>query len=277
MFAALKSMFDPKQKLRETLGDSALPSFKAVTMQTLRKLRDPEASSQEIAKLVASDPGLSVKVLSTVNSAAFGLRRPATDVGHAINLLGRGGVEGIVLGVAVKNALPMDGADGYDPIMFWRAAAVRAATAKALADALDPKHRMLSFTAGLLQDMAVPLLAHRASGYGRVLRAWHCGDVELEAAERHEYGWDHAEVAGWLASDWEFPAVLGDSIVGHHGGCDSPLPIQLVGLIHEDPRFGMDRVMDLARDRCGAAAEERVRRALILGQENGAAMAGLFR
>lgn len=277
MFAALKGMFDPKQKLRETLGDAELPSFKTVTMETLRKLRDPEASTQDIARLVSSDPGLSVKVLKTVNSAAFGLRRPATDVGHAINLLGRGGVEGIVLGVAVSNALPMGGTDGFDPKSFWGAAARRAATAKALADALDPKSRMVSFTAGLLQDMAIPLLAHNKPGYGRVLSAWHGGEVELDEAERSEFGWDHAEVAGWLAMDWQFPVVLSESIVGHHGLSDAPLPVQLVGMMHEDPRFGMDRVMELARARCGAQAEERVANALKIGAENGAAMAHLFR
>ena len=277
MFAALKSVFDPKARLRETLGDAELPSFKAVTLQILKKLRDPKASTAEIPALVASDPGLSVKVLKTVNCAAFGLRRPATDIGHAINLLGRGGVEAIVLGVAVKNALPMTPSAGYDPRRFWRAAAVRAATAKALADALDPSHRMVSFTAGLLQDMAVPVLAHRKPGYGRVLEAWHAGEVELDAAEREAFGWDHAEVAGWLASDWGFPEVLGESIVGHHGQGDSPLPVQLVALMHEDPRFGVDRMVEAARARCGSGAEARVLRAIELGQENGAAMASLFR
>jgi len=276
MFAALKSAFDPKRRLREELGGAELPSFKAVTMQILRKLRDPEASTREIAALVANDPGLSVKVLKTVNCAAFGLRRPAGDVGHAINLLGRGGVEGIVLGVAVKEALPNAPADGYDPRRFWRAAAVRAATAKALADALDPSQRMVSFTAGLLQDMAVPVLAHQKPDYGAVLRAWHAGDVDLDTAERSEFGWDHAEVAGWLAADWEFPTVLGESIAAHHQA-EAPLPVQLVGLLHEDPSFGTERMIALARERCGASAEERVLRAIELGQENGAAMAGLFR
>ena len=43
----------------------------------------------EIAERIMTDPGLTVRVLRTANSAAFGLRQQATNLQYAANLLGR--------------------------------------------------------------------------------------------------------------------------------------------------------------------------------------------
>lgn len=273
MFSALKRMFDPKQKLRETLGTQDLPSFPAITTRLLRLLRDPNGDTREIARILAMDPGLSQKALKTVNAASFGLRRPATDVGHAVNLLGRGAMENLVLAVAVQSALPQGPAPGYTPGRFWRTSARRAATAKALADLLEPRHRMTSFTAGLLQDMAIPLLAHNRSDYGAILTS--TSSLELDVAERAAFGWDHPEVAGWLAADWQFPEPLCQAIVGHHDGEGCPVSVQLVRFLEDDE--GMDKVMDQARTRFGSDAEDRVAQALTIGAQQGEEMASMFR
>ncbi|MCP4804995.1 MAG: HDOD domain-containing protein [Proteobacteria bacterium] len=273
MFGALKRMFDPKQKLRETLGTQDLPSFPAITTRLLRMLRDPTGDTAEIARVLAMDPGLSQRALKMVNSASFGLRRPATDIGHAVNLLGRGPMESLVLGVAVRSALPNTPVPGFAPAQFWRTSARRAATAKALADLLEPRHRMTSFTAGLLQDMAIPLLANSRSDYSKVLMS--CSGVELDAAERDTFGWDHPEVAGWLAVDWEFPQALSQAIVGHHDGEGCPVSVQLVRHLEGDE--GMEKVMTEARSRFGSNAESRVAEALAIGAERGDEMAAMFR
>lgn len=273
MFGALKRMFDPKAKLRETLGTQELPSFPAITTRILRLLRDPTSSTAQIASLLAMDPGLSQRALRMVNCAAYGLRRPATDVGHAVNLLGRGPMENLVLGVAVQAALPRSPVSGFDPSSFWRTAARRAATAKALAAALEPRHQVACFTAGLLQDMAIPLLAHSRADYAGVLTS--ATPAELDRAERAAFGWDHPEVAGWLAMDWAFPEGLCQAIAGHHDGDGCPVSVQLVR--HLDQDEGVDQLMDDARDRFGSGVETRVGQALAAGREHGDTMAALFR
>ncbi len=61
----------PKDNLVQLLGDAELPVFPALVLQALALLRDPESSPSEIGRLVASDPGLSVRVLRMANSSAY--------------------------------------------------------------------------------------------------------------------------------------------------------------------------------------------------------------
>jgi HD-like signal output (HDOD) protein len=275
MFGALKSLFrDPKKELTKVLGSAPIPSFPAVTLQTLQKLRDPNTPMKQVASLVETDPAVSVRVLKLVNSAAYGLRRPVNNVQHACTMLGRAKLEGIVLAVAVSDALPSGSTRGFVHKRFWKAAARRAATAKALADMLDPSSASVSFTAGLLQDLAVPMLAHNKKGYGAVLEQWNHDGGSLEDLERSEYGWDHAKVAGWLCADWSFPDDLGTSIAGHHGLHEAPAPVALVALLNEDGG-GNDALIALAEERYSANAD-RVVLALERGFEQGQEVARLF-
>ncbi len=277
MFAALKRMFvDPRQELVKVLGDQELPSFPAVHMRVLKMLRDPKIHMKLVAGQVAADPALSVKVLRTVNSAAFGLRRPVQDVQHAMTLIGRSSMEGLVLGLAVRTATPQTPVPGYNPQRFWRAAARRAAIAKSLADALEPRVRMVSFTAGMLQDMALPLLAHRKEDYSPLLRDWHSGGGELEAMEQDHFGWTHAEVGHWLAADWDFPEQLGSAIGRHHASEEAPGPVHLVSLLSEQGA-GRDALIEAACALDGQAAADRAVEAEERGEENGDLLATQMR
>ena len=77
------------QELRDLLNGYQLPSFSAAVINVLGLLREPEASMNDIAKQLEIDPGMHVKVLTTVNSAAFGLSTKVANIPHAASLLGR--------------------------------------------------------------------------------------------------------------------------------------------------------------------------------------------
>jgi HD-like signal output (HDOD) protein len=273
---------DPGKELAAVLGGASLPSFPAIRMQVLQALRDPDGCLGPIADMVVRDPGLSTKVLSTVNCAGFGLKRRVDSVAHAVSLLGVARLESVVLAVSVSETMPRRPAKGFQPRRFWRAAARRATTAQALADLLHPASRSIAFTAGLLQDMAIPLLAtHRQDQYGPLLEAWVGDGGSLEDLERSAFGWDHAIVASLVASEWRFPEKLGYAIGGHHGGdepeLDAPLPVRLVGLLGEgeDDQIDLEPLVESARSRHGVPPD-RVVGAVRLGFERSDEVAALF-
>jgi HD-like signal output (HDOD) protein len=256
---------DPKAELRNLLGDHDLPSFSGVVMQTLERMRDPRSSPASVAAVMAADPGLSVRVLKTVNTAAYSLRRKITSLDQAIGLLGLATVESLVLAVAVKDALPADPAQGFDSNRFWRAAARRAATAKALAARLHPAQAAESFTAALLQDMAVPVLATEKLGkYGSLLEHWHNSDDDLAVLEHAEFGWNHPEVATWMCDEWVLPEPLAASVGGHHGevgegteGLVSPPAVILVSHLREpEQRTGSERLVEAVNEQFGIDTDE---------------------
>ncbi len=269
MLSTLKRLFrDPRAALTEVLGDAGVPTFPALTIHTLKALRDPDTPMKTVGELVGADPGTSVRVLKLVNSAAYGLRRPVNNVQHACTMLGRTSLEGIVLAVAVGDAMPQGDTKGYRPQRFWRAAARRATTARALAEVLDPASASASFTAGLLQDLAVPLLAHNKPGYDPLLEQWVNDGGSLEDLEQEFFGWNHATVAGWLCEDWSFPDSLGACIAGHHEE-GTPAPVSLVALLGESEDQGVDEMIERARQHYNAPPDrvvDAVKRGVVQGQ-----------
>ena len=162
------SRADPKKALKGVMGDYVLPSFPSLTMQVLERIREEDSSVSSVVEALALDPGLSVRVLAMANSAALTSRQRVDDVTHAVAMLGMASLESLVLAVAVKGALPSPPCPGFEPKRFWLAAARRATTCQALARLLHPATSSVCFTAALLQDMAVPLLAR--TGRIRLLR-----------------------------------------------------------------------------------------------------------
>ncbi len=207
---------NPKRVLKDALGQFKLPSFPAVVAEAMRQLRDPNTPLGDIAQGLMRDPEVSVRLLRLANSPAYSLRHPVGNVQHAMSLLGRAEVESMLLSVAMKNALPRP-RRGCDATRFWQASARRAAVARAIASKTHPASASASFTASLLQEMAVPLLVKaRPKEYLPIREAWADGKGDLPALEREVLGYDHAVIGAAMCAEWGFPEELVRSIGGHH-------------------------------------------------------------
>ena len=208
---------EPGENIVDEMSSFDLPAFPQVLWHVLELLRDPESSLIDIGNTISLDPGLSVKLLSTVNSAAFGLRQKVSTPQHAVSLLGRLQVECLVLGLATQRMLPDQATEGFHPEEYWRGASMRATLARCLAEGVCPDEAGFNFTAGLLQNMAVPLLAHHGPNeYGETLMASKSGNESLEDLEQEQFGWTHADVGAAMGSRWSFPEQLTDNITDHH-------------------------------------------------------------
>ena len=150
-------------------------------------------------------------------------------------------MEALVLAAAVADALPADGP--IDLQGFWRTAAQRACLARDLSSHLNPAGAMEAFTAGLLQDMAIPVLA--AAFPDRYTAVYHGagdeGEPELCARERAEFGFDHAEIGTMMAEAWDLPETLIAGIAHHH--CDGEGALAAVTAVarvrHVEPTDGL--------------------------------------
>lgn len=251
---------DSVKKLEKALMGVEAPHFPGMVMRILQRIRDPEATMTEIAEGLQWDPGLVVRVLQTVNSAAYGPAHPIRDVGHAASYMGRSQLEQLVLSLAVKDTLPMKPAPGYDPGRFWFAASRRAALSRLIAGRLQPARQAECFTAGLLQDMAIPVLATaRPNDYGPILSQWHeGGHKRLHSLEKDAFGWSHAEIGAMLGKIWELPDSLTDMILVHHDTdpTDDELPpaVRLVAVLRET-EDGIEAMVELARSDYGLQPE----------------------
>ena len=201
---------NPKKEHSVILEGYDPPSFPAAVMNVLSLLRDPESSIDEIAAQIEIDPGMQIKVLKTVNSAAFGLSSNVSNIRHATSLLGRSRLESIVLALAIKNTVPDTEVEGFSIQDFWLSAARRGSFSRAIAMRLHPATQIESFTGGFLQDMAVPVLASvKKDAYVEIYQKWLAEPAsKLDELERETFGFDHPPVGALLAEEWDMPEYI---------------------------------------------------------------------
>ncbi len=234
MFSFLvKRKTDPVKALQGALGEFTLPSFSKADLELMRRLRDPDTSAADITEVLELDPGLSVQLLALANSAAYTPTHEVSSLSQAVALVGLSQLESLVMTATLRKSVPSCEHEILDLEVFWNTAALRGVIARELATHLCPSRTTECFTAGFLQDFAIPfLVSQRPDDYGPIVEAWHAGDSELWARERELFEWDHARVARWIANEWELPENLASAIGGHHSPddptYDCPLPVALV-------------------------------------------------
>ena len=212
MFSFFKKE-DPHARLHEILGDYELPKFRKTVFETLRGLREPTATSADIAEVMGMDPDLTSRVMRTVNSTAYAPRTPIKDLDHAVTMLGKAELERIVMMLGAKMAVPKNVPSYVDMGSFWQRAGLRAVIARGLADLVAPAKAGLCFSAGFLQDFSVPLIAaSKGSEYAKVYEASAVGDKPLHELEQEQFGWDHAELGALVCNEWEMPEDIAAAI-----------------------------------------------------------------
>lgn len=231
-------LFGKKKKAAADLTNFEIPSFSSAVINLLGKLRNPEVSVNELATELELDPGLHIRVLKTVNSSAFGLSRKVSNIKHAVNLLGRARLESLVLSVTVKNNLATNReASWLDMQEFWKTASRQAAVARILATAFHPNTQSDVFTIGLLQNMAIPILANReGERYRTLYQQWQTEEIDLAGEERQLFGIDHATLGAQMAEHWGFPESLIIGIGEHHEleNLSIPLSVRIAALMKEN-------------------------------------------
>ena len=183
-----------------------IPPLPSAVTRLIGELNAPEPDVDKVVKLISSETGMAAKLIKTVNSPLFGLRKPATNVRHAIALLGFKHVKSIVLAYATMEGIPKPTSTLFDHEGFWVDSLLKALFARSLAKRCHLGNLEDAFTATLLNDIALPvLLTAWQEYYEPVVKQWSRSNLRLSDIEREQFGWDHAQAGAWIAHSWDLP------------------------------------------------------------------------
>lgn len=138
----------------DVLEAASLSPSQVVCLRLLQALGDPESDVDEVEDIVATDPGLAVRVLRTANSASSGSRRSISSLRQAVVLLGPGPLRSWIL-LTLLGGLATGRRDDLETIL------VRAEACEAVARATGADHDA-AYTTGLLSGIAQVLRTHGA-------------------------------------------------------------------------------------------------------------------
>ena len=195
-----------------------LPALPVVLGKLLEILRDDNASSNDIERIVVIDRAIGMAVMRAANSALFGGREEAGSLRDAITRLGTKNLMFVALAQQAATLFSGAGAGyGLEEAEAWEGALAGALAAELIATRTGRCDPGTAFTVALLRDS------------GKIAMDQLIGVEELSAAfcsprdqrdqlelEVEAFGFDHAQVGATLAEMWGLPPSFSEAIAHHH-------------------------------------------------------------
>src|SRR5437763_10206415 len=202
--------------LKDLLRSAQLPALPQSAIRLLELSQNPDNGPAEFATPIEADPGLTGQVLKFVNSSYFGFSREINSVKLAITLVGIRTIKNFALWSAVFSLMPNPRCGPFDLKILWQDSLRRALFSRDFGKLMGLKDSEDLFAGALLQDMAIPLLAkEQPAKYLKLLDSRKEGETRLSDLERAEFGWTHADAAGFMARQWSLPEEFAQLIEAH--------------------------------------------------------------
>src|ERR1051325_6151536 len=131
-----------------------LPTLPAVAVRVLELTGDESVSLERLAEEIQNDQALAAKVLKTINSSFYGVRRPCGTISQAMVMLGLSAVKSLALSFSLVSSIGF-GDDEFDHVAYWRRGLYTAAAAKIIAREVGRAFEDEAFLGGLLQDVGM--------------------------------------------------------------------------------------------------------------------------
>ncbi|AGF78148.1 putative domain HDIG-containing protein [Desulfocapsa sulfexigens DSM 10523] len=195
----------------------AFAPLPSVAMKVMSVVADPETTAKELETVLQGDISLVTAVLKLANSAFYGLRRQVISLRHALLLLGRSEVQGLVLSRVMFQAFKVPKGLQKDVMAgVWRHSLECALAAEYVAEQCGEEGSVY-FLGGMLHDIGKLLILQQFSTeiedlehYSRLAKK---EGVEVETAL---LGCGHNELGSQLLHRWMFPTLLVEMVQSHH-------------------------------------------------------------
>lgn len=192
---------------------SELVPFSGVATKILEMLDDELSDSEDIARLAATEPALSARILSIANSAFYQRRTRVATIRDALVILGSREVRSLVVASCLLGTAPPT--NFIDHNSFWRFSLV----VGVLADLIAHSQRDLSgeaFTAGVMHNVGLLALdLYCPDGLEEVTQLGGPGLRRLHDREHRVFGFTDAELGARLAGAWRLPPSVITAIASH--------------------------------------------------------------
>ena len=215
---------------------SNLVSLPEISLKVNELASDPDATADDMAKIISQDPALVARMLKIANSAFYGLSSEVETITRAVAILGTNKIRDLVLSTAASDTfdgIPNDLITMQD---FWHHSLYCGLLAQILSKKSKKVHTESIFIAGLLHDIGQLLMFNQLPGKSHeaiLLLMEGTEELETYEAERHVFGFDHMQVGSELVKHWKLAPVLQECVEFHHEpekAKDFPAEVALINI-----------------------------------------------
>lgn len=192
-----------------------------VSSQTIARLlniiNNPTKGIKDLERIIKLDPGLTSRLLQTVNSAYYGVKTKVSDITTAMALLGFNTIKTLAFSIAILDALSTDieGIFSYDDL--WKHLIYTANLSHLIAIEKRNADPELCYICGLLHDIGKLIFAKfMPKDYRLAIALMRTEEVTEMEAEERIFKTNHQEIGYELLLRWNIPEEITIPIKYHH-------------------------------------------------------------
>lgn len=177
-----------------------------------------DTNTRMLARILASDPGVSAMLFKLVQSAVYRRYQPFSSIEHILRAIGIKQTCNLVHAIALASVLPStDNQMAFEA--FWARSQAIALLAMQIADERISVCNIFpdqAFLAGIFHDCGVPVLMQRFPEYRKLMRLDEPGRWIEPSLENAHFSMDHCVIGYLVGRHWRLPDFICDAIRFHH-------------------------------------------------------------
>ncbi|OVE81578.1 hypothetical protein BVY03_02960 [bacterium K02(2017)] len=196
---------------------STVASLPSIYFRVSEAVNSPLSSANDIANVVAEDPGLTARVLKLVNSSFFGFSSRIDTVSRSVAIVGTQQLCDLCLATSVMKVFNNVPEDLVSMESFWSHSLAVGICARMLATNFGVNNVERFFVAGLLHDIgSLIIYLQKSEEAKKSLEKSKKKSELIHTMEQSDFGFDHASVGYELVKLWDLPEALHEAVRYHH-------------------------------------------------------------
>ncbi|MCX7193645.1 MAG: diguanylate cyclase [Proteobacteria bacterium] len=185
-----------------------MPSPRGVALQIIQLADQENTTTQQIARLINSDPVLAGRIIKVANLLVHREGRPITSIIEAVTVQGIKSVRQLALGLSLIEDFRAGACTGFDYQKFWAHSVCTGIAAQSIVEKMHVGVADEAFLLGLLSQIGrLALASIFPQEYSQVL-AQSGSASSLMELERNAFGFNHNQITALMLSDWGMPKLF---------------------------------------------------------------------
>jgi putative nucleotidyltransferase with HDIG domain len=216
----------------DTVSD--LPVLPSNIQKITDIMSDESKSAEDISAVIATDQGLTSKVLKIANSAFYGRVSQVVKISESVVVIGLLNIKSMLYAIFMEQLYGGAKDDGKMLSSMWIHSISSAILSQRMIEKVNPGEKDTAYTAGLLHDIGELIIFKYEPGYFNEILVELKNEQMLPRTTIEEtiMGFTHSDLGAAMARKWSLPRAIKNAIFFHHNPAECDTDNAVVSVVH---------------------------------------------